>query len=407
MIKVGLNIGNAKFSCAVIDYKNEKQFNILSIDSIPSTALKKNFVTNVNQMSSELEKLISDSEKNSQTKIKSINLNVHTNGSFSKYYESEIRIENNTISDLDIKKAVNNSDFFSGADNNFFEIHNNLINYNLDGNTLYEKPIGNYANKLKLCFYKISVPAKNINNFKNIINKLNISIDSYVPVPLASSLSVLSDDEKNIGSICIDLGHSNTSVAIFENNKFIYGDSFLVGSNNITNDIARGVSTTLESAERLKTLYSSLISAPSDEFEIIEIPMISGEKNKFSQINRLKINSIVKPRVEETLEMIWQKLKQNNLHKRQIKNVVLTGGGSLLDGIKQYAEFIFSANVRIGYPSVGNLIDSDFNKPIYSDTIGCSLYDQSQFLSEFTEIQGKKRKKYGFKGFFNWLDQYI
>ena len=79
-------------------------------------------------------------------------------------------------------------------------------------------------------------------------------------------------------------------------------------------DIARGVSTTIDSAERLKTLYSSLISAPSDEYEIIEVPIISGENDKFVQINRLKINSIVKPRVEETLEMIWQKLKQNNFH---------------------------------------------------------------------------------------------
>ena len=117
-------------------------------------------------------------------------------------------------------------------------------------------------------------------------------------------MATLSNDEKKIGTICIDLGHSNTSISIFENNKFIYGDGFLVGSNNITNDLARGVSTTIESAERLKTLYSSLISSPSDEFEIIEIPTISGESDKFIQINKLKINSIVKPSVEETLEIV-------------------------------------------------------------------------------------------------------
>ena len=138
----------------------------------------------------------------------------------------------------------------------------------------------------------------------NFIKSKNISIESYVPSPLSSGLATLSNDEKKIGTICIDFGHSNTSVSIFENNKFIYGDSFLVGSNNITNDLARGVSTTLESAERLKTLYSSLISSPSDEFEIMEIPIISGESGKFNQINKLKINSIIKTRVEETLEIV-------------------------------------------------------------------------------------------------------
>ena len=217
----------------------------------------------------------------------------------------------------------------------------------------------------------------------------------------------LSEDEKTIGSICIDLGHSNTSVSIFENNNFIYGDSVLVGSNNITNDIARGVSTTIDSAERLKTLYSSLISAPSDEYEIIEVPIISGENDKFVQINRLKINSIVKPRVEETLEMIWQKLKQNNLHKKQIKNVVLTGGGSQLEGISQYAELIFSSNVRIGFPKEGLVSDQSMKNSSFADVIGCSLFDPDIYLDKIIEKQGKKQKKPGFGGFFNWLDQYI
>ena len=210
-----------------------------------------------------------------------------------------------------------------------------------------------------------------------------------------------------IGSICIDLGHSNTSISIFENNNFIYGDSVLVGSNNITNDIARGVSTTLDSAERLKTLYSSLISAPSDEYEIIEVPIISGENDKFVQINRLKINSIVKPRVEETLEMIWQKLKQNNLDKKQIKNVVLTGGGSQLEGISQYAEMIFSSNVRIGFPKEDIIPDKSLIKASFADVIGSSLFTPDVFLDKILDKQGKKQKKQGFKGFFNWLDQYI
>jgi cell division protein FtsA len=243
--------------------------------------------------------------------------------------------------------------------------------------------------------------------YKSIIDSLNILIDSYVPIPLSSSLAVLSNDEKNIGTICIDLGHSNTAISIFENNKFIYGDSFLIGSNNITNDLARGVSTTLESAERLKTLYSSLISSPSDEFEIIEIPIISGEKNKFNQINKLKINSIVKPRVEETLEIVWQKLKQNNLHKKQIKNVVLTGGGSQLEGISQYAELIFSSNVRIGHPNDKFVSEKNIKNPNLADVLGCSIYNNDDFIDNILEKQGKNQKKLGFKGFFNWLDQYI
>ena len=154
-------------------------------------------------------------------------------------------------------------------------------------------------------------------------------------------------------------------------------------------------------------LFRSLISSPSDEFEIIEIPIISGESGKFNQINKLKINSIVKPRVEETLEIVWQKIKQNNLHKKQIKNVVLTGGGSQLEGISQYAELIFSSNVRIGNPKEDLFNDNKILNSSFADVIGCSLFDPDIYLDKIIEKQGKKQKKQGFIGFFNWLDQYI
>ena len=406
MIKVGLNIGNSKISCAVLEIKENKKFKLLSCESYPSKILKKNLITNFDELLNEIKSLINESEKKSQTKINSINLNLPTFESISKYYDSEIEILNNEISELDIKKAINKSDYFS-INEDCYELYNNIYAYILDNNLLSSSPIGSYGQYLKILFYKILIPNKIISSYKNIINKLNIKVDNFVPSPLSSALAVLSEDEKTIGSICIDLGHSNTSISIFENNNFIYGDSVLVGSNNITNDIARGVSTTIDSAERLKTLYSSLISAPSDEYEIIEVPIISGENDKFVQINRLKINSIVKPRVEETLEMIWQKLKQNNLHKKHIKNVVLTGGGSQLEGISQYAELIFSSNVRIGYPKKFLISQEVITNSSFADVIGCSMFDPDIFLNKITEKQGKKQKKQGFNGFFNWLDQYI
>ncbi|MDC0625501.1 cell division protein FtsA, partial [Alphaproteobacteria bacterium] len=405
-IKVGLNIGNSKISCAVSEIEKNKKTRLLSFQSFQTNIIKRNIITNFEELSNDIKSLIFESEKNSQTKINSINLNIPMIDSVSKYYDSEIENLEEQITDLDIKKVINNSEYFNVEDD-YYQIFNKINGYVLDGNMIHDTPVGNYANKLKVLFYKILIPYKNIQSYKNVIESQNISIESYVPSPLSSGLATLSNDEKKIGTICIDLGHSNTSIAIFENNKFIYGDSFLVGSNNITNDLARGVSTTLESAERLKTLYSSLISSPSDEFEIMEIPIISGESGKFNQINKLKINSIVKPRVEETLEIVWQKIKQNNLHKKQIKNVVLTGGGAQLEGISQYAELIFSSNVRIGLPKDDISSEKNIQNPGYNDAIGCSFFDYRDFSDEIIEKQGKNKKKQVFKGFFSWLDHYI
>ena len=175
----------------------------------------------------------------------------------------------------------------------------------------------------------------------------------------------------------------------------------------MTNDIARGVSTTLTSAERLKTLYGSVISSPSDENEIIEIPVISGENNQFNQINRSTVNAIIKPRIEETLEIVWQKIKQNNLHNKKIKNVVLTGGGAQLEGITEYAQVIFSSNVRLGKPLNYLNLEKKSSNTSMADIIGTVLFEPANYEIKYFKKDKKNKKNLGFSGFFAWLDQYI
>ena len=406
MIKAGLNIGNSKISCVVCDYKNFKNIKILSLISIPSTQIKKNIIVNFSNLFEETKKLILDSEKNSQTKLHSININIPAIESISEFYNSEIIITDEKISALHLKKIINQSNYFN-KNENYFEAANNIIAYELDNKLIYSDPIGNYANKIRIFFYKLLLNKKFVNNILTLVENLKLNVDYYIPSPLSSSLSTLSEDEKNLGTICIDLGHTTTSVCIFENKNFIFGDAFSVGSNNITNDIARGVSTTLASAERLKTLYGSVISSPSDENEIIEIPIISGENNQFNQINRSTINAIIKPRIEETLEIVWQKIKQNNLHNKKIKNVVLTGGGAQLEGITEYAKAIFSSNVRIGKPLNYLNLDKKFSNSSMADIIGSVLFDPDNYEIKYLKKDRKNKKNPGFSGFFAWLDQYI
>ena len=406
MIKAGLNIGNSKISSVVCDYKNFHNIKVLSLISIPSTEIKKNIIINYENLFEEIKKLLLDSEKNSQTKLHSINVNIPAIDSLSEFYNSEILINDEKISDLHLKKIINQSNYFN-KNENYFEAVNNIIAYELDNKLIYSDPIGNYANKIRIFFYRLLINKKFINNILNLFENLKLNIDNYIPSPLSSALSTLSEDEKKLGTICIDLGHTTTSVCIFENKNFIFGDAFLVGSNNVTNDIARGVSTTLTSAERLKTLYGSVISSPSDENEIIEIPIISGENNQFNQINRSTVNAIIKPRIEETLEIVWQKIKQNNLHNKKIKNVVLTGGGAQLEGIKEYAEVIFSSNVRVGKPLNYLNLDKKFSNASMADIMGTVLFEPANYEIKYFKKDKNNKKNLGFAGFFAWLDQYI
>ena len=137
------------------------------------------------------------------------------------------------------------------------------------------------------------------------------------------------------------------------------------------------------------------------------MPYLSNEPSKFKHINRSTENSIIKPRVEETLELIWQKLKEYNFHKKQIKNLVLTGGGAALEGIAEYAQIIFDSNVRVGIPLPIKGLDKKFIKPQYSQTIGAILYSETDYEIEFLQNSEKNQKNNILSRFSTWLDQYI
>ncbi len=406
MIKAGLDIGNSKISCVIADYKTTEKINILSIVSVPNNNIKKNIILNFENLHDQIKSLVNEAEKQSQTKLNSINLNLSLLNSNSYYYNSAIELKNERISELHLKKIINQSEYFNNQSEKF-EVFNNITSYDIDNNLYFNAPIGNYSDNIKINFYKINIQKKYSDNISSVIKKLKLNIDNYIPSPLSSSLSSLTKDEKELGTICIDLGHSTSSISVFENNKFVYGDAIGVGSNNVTLDIARGLSTNISSAERLKTLYGSLVSSPSDDHEIIEIPIISGDKNSFKQITRSSLNAIIRPRIEETLEMIWQKIKDNNLNNKKLNNVVLTGGGAMMDNIEKYVETIFASGVRVSSPLAQLNLDNNFKKPNFCDIIGSILYDQDLFKIDFLANQSKNSKKRGISGFFSWLDQYI
>jgi len=406
MIKVGVDIGNSKISCVVSDLKKNTLPKILSFINYPTSNINKNTFTNFQSIKEEVKQVIALAAKDSQTEIKSINLNIPLTDSISFFYNSKIEIENELIMELHLKKAINQSDFFDNLIN--YEILMNYIaSYEVDNKVLFGNPIGNFAKVINLNFYKLLIKKNLINTFKNLFNDLQIHIEQLVPVPLSSALATLNKDDRDLGAICIDLGESSTSLAVFENEKLLFADAVSIGSKNITNDIARGISTTKESAERLKTLYGSVVSSPSDEHEIIEIPIVPSEFGQFKQINLSTINNIIKPRVEETLELVWQKLKQYDLHKRKIKNLVLTGGGSQLEGIADYAQTIFDSNVRLGQPHGVAGLNKSFSGPQFSQTIGSILYEANKYEVNFMKKSQKKVKNTLIGRFSSWLDQYI
>ena len=174
MIKAGLDIGNSKISCVIADYKNTENINILSIASVPNNNIKKNIILNFENLHDQIKSLVIEAEKQSQTKLNSINLNLSLLNSNSHYYNSAIELKNEKISELHLKKIINQSEYFNNHGEQF-EIFNNITSYDIDNNLYFNAPIGNYSDNIKINFYKINIQKKctgsfTPDNFKGVGN---------------------------------------------------------------------------------------------------------------------------------------------------------------------------------------------------------------------------------------------
>jgi cell division protein FtsA len=173
-----------------------------------------------------------------------------------------------------------------------------------------------------------------------------------VAAPYASGISSLVADEMDLGVTVLDMGGGTTSIGVFFDGSLIMADVLPIGGNHITMDLARGLSTTLAHAERMKTLYGSALSSPNDGQEIMTIPQIGeDDPDAVSHLPRSVLTGIITPRLEETFELVRDRLQESGLEAIAGRRVVLTGGGSQLNGAREIAARILSKQVRLGRPA--------------------------------------------------------
>jgi cell division protein FtsA len=209
-----------------------------------------------------------------------------------------------------------------------------------------------------------------------------------VVTPYASGLSTLVEDELTLGATVIDLGGGTTTIASFLDGTLIHVDSLAIGGAHVTSDIARGISTPLVQAERLKTLYGTVILSSSDERENIIVPQLGESQDpQTHQIPKSMLTHIVRARVEETLEMIWSRLVSTGMDKLVCQRIILTGGGSQLPGIREMASNLWGRQVRQGQP-IGVIGASDFaTNPMFATCAGLLQYGWRDYAGSQTAFQ--------------------
>ncbi|HEX2965711.1 MAG TPA: cell division protein FtsA [Syntrophorhabdaceae bacterium] len=367
---VGLDIGTTKI-CVVVGRASEGKIHIVGIGSHPSTGLRKGVVVNMDSTVNSIKKAVEEAELMAGVKIQSCLAGI--GGAHIKSFNSNgvVAVKDKEVRPEDIERAIDAAKAVAiPADREL--IHVIPQEFIVDDQDGIKDPIGITGVRLEV---KVHIVTGNISSAQNIVKccKLaGLSVDDIILGQLASSEATLTEEEMEIGAALVDIGGGTSDIAIFSNGSIKYTSVLPFGGNNITNDIAIGLRTPIDDAEKIKKKYGCAFSTMVGDNETIEVPSVGGRKPR--TLKRKTLADIIEPRVEEVAELIYDEIRKSGQEKLLASGVVITGGCANLEGMPELAENIFNLPSRRGSPiGVGGLIDV-VNNPSYATGVGLLLY---------------------------------
>lgn len=250
-------------------------------------------------------------------------------------------------------------------------IHSIPYAYSIDGENGIRDPRGMYGDRLGVKIHLVTANSGTVRTLQTTVEQCHLEVDRFVASPYASGLSSLVEDELDLGATVIDLGAGTTTMGVFYDGHLIFTSGLPVGGDHVTSDIARGMSTPLLHAERFKTLYGTVLGGSSDDQDTIEIPQVGEDTQGTGNIvPKSVLNGILRPRLEETFELVRARLAESGVDRLAGKRVVLTGGASQLQGVPELAAQILDKQVRIGRPLRMRALASSASGPAFATCAG-------------------------------------
>ncbi len=381
-----LDIGSSKVCCIIAKVSKDKRISVVGYGYNASRGIKNGVVTDIGQATIAVGNAVQDAEQMANERIDKVIISIGNEKVRSVLKSASIALnKNRPISDSDLEKVYlkGTAKVNVGEYSLVHCIHNS---YRLDGGELLKDPRNLFAEDLAINILLGLVPEHVCKNINTVIENAHLDISGRVFDSYASGLACLVDDEKEMGATVIDMGGGTTSIACFRNGHPIYFASIPVGGNNVTNDIAYGLTTSFSHAERLKTLHGCAFLTSQDSIDTINVYPVGEEDDScIKQIPRSELISIITPRIEETFEMVNRKLYEAGLGQDSSHRVVLTGGASQLPGVVDVAAMVLDKQVRLGRPkNILNLPDSLY-APAFATCVGMLLFDVN-----FSERRPKK-----------------
>ncbi|MAI29179.1 MAG: cell division protein FtsA [Rickettsiales bacterium] len=353
-----IDAGSHKIAAIAFQIVDKKPL-ISRIEHHKSKGIKNNQLNDINEFSSVIKLLVK--KISNKTMKKEFFCNITDPNLLIKKKKTDIDSGKLGISKKEIRKIYRKS-INEAIEENKYLVHSNPSNFILDEKTVTYNPLGKKCNKLSLLSHNIFVDNLYIKKLNSSFEKNKINITKFFESGIASSISSLTKEEKNEGVVCIDIGADTSKIVVCLENNIIFVENLSLAGNNVTTDLSHGLQISHETAELTKIMYGSVVSPFNEN---IEINLDSGKKKI---VNKNLIYGIIKPRYDEILEIIRDKVFDNINARIAIKSIVLTGGASKIFGIKNICENIFNRKTRVIKNTSGN--NSVMNRPEFSTTFG-------------------------------------
>ncbi|NOQ31990.1 MAG: cell division protein FtsA [Helicobacteraceae bacterium] len=366
-----IDIGSTKICAIIAAIDENKEIQISGVGISKAQGLKKGSITNIDLASKSIKSALSDASRVAGVDVKSAIVSI--SGAYTKSVDSNglVNIPNKEITTKEIYRAMSNSLYNASIPSEYEMLHTLPFNFKVDEQEFVEDPRGMNAARLDVTSHIIMVQRSSLSNLKKAVKAAGVDVQSVILSSYASSIAVLSEDEKELGVASVDIGGSTSNIVIHAGTSIKYDDFIGVGSNHITNDLSMALHTPLATAEEVKLAHGTLHTSTND---LIEIPVI-GDENEKHEVSLEVVHNVIYARIEETLMIIAQSLDNSKLKESMGAGVVLTGGLTKIDGIRDLAIAVFgNMPVRLARPNnVKGLIDT-MKDPSYSAAIGLVKY---------------------------------
>ncbi|MGQ0671271.1 MAG: cell division protein FtsA [Hyphomicrobium sp.] len=375
-----LDIGSFKITCVIVAETGAASavpgsaaapaaFRVAGVGYQRSRGVKAGVVTDLDQAEAAVRATIAQAERMAGVTLREVVLSVSCGRLKSENFAAAAEVAGRVVTDEDIARLIAGGRAHAERDGRTL-VHLNRLGFRLDGVSGMQDPRGMAARKLAADLHAVTADDGPVRNLLMVIERCYLTAAGLIPAALASAIATCTEEERRLGVTCIDIGGGCTTFAVFSEGRFLSMDSLPMGGSHITFDIARALQTPLAEAERIKALYGTLVSAQSDEHELLSYPLAGAEDGALAQTSKARLAAVVRPRVQSLLGQVRERLNRSGLAPYAGEQVVLTGGGSQLVGMTEFANVSLGKTVRVGRPLPLSGMPSATCGPAFSSVVG-------------------------------------